>query len=1596
MIRARYKDVSINAKLFRQSHITKGSELTSQDLENWLGNAFNDNLLLFLHKIRAVHEFLPELIQYLDKKMIHNLCDDVWSNEESDEELWAASLKTGITSINLDIFLKACSFKSLELALVAAAIRSQCTSSSQEEFPEPGTLAEAALISALSHRNQWNNDDLGMQTLIFDRIIMALKSSSFLFHNYDSLGVFLVHSNSLEFADKTLHMIEGMSSFSNVRGVQEKTLKTYEHAWNVLSKKDPEYSRRLNESRTYLTFKKSWKSKIKYGLLYVIHSRIRSIEDDCSESIKELSIGLIESLASNFLASLGSNLYSVLLKSMKAETWINEFLPLLINIFPNPDSVSIEYVKNLWIPSIVKILPLECANFLYSRLSQGESSPASISVQLCILKTQRMNGFLSDLNENIFDRLNEVKDHFDSHVRISCFSVICQKLNKGSPPSKKEFELFLSIIRDNLNIDSSSFRQKLVSHFTVMLLRVRDFCISSLKKNSLEEIIKYFMEGINNLEKYLVKHVYPSGNYQITITSLCLLEVLSQVFYESKGDIIKTSGVKSSEPLLIYVQKEYGFLNFHYQEKNRQILLRSLLHYMEDVRKIAKKILFRFPEPSNTERGLILKNAERLSNSPKISECESASDYYEILNAWRGDTANNKFFDAFLIKYNSLMDKFSCNGDYNVLQVVKEESSMHGILLALRKYSFIYEQEKITNLCLVRLVEALERSVQTMLRIMNPDNEEENPSFEKMGVSIQSYLEDEDEIPIEISGDHQLLLSCAWLNIKECALLSGFIVKSCHLVTHPEESEIFTLSQDLVDRCCKIVMTILRCCRHKGIMEGTNLAVEDIATRLLSEKSPWKEIPMNILEKVLKEIVFQSSSTTRRSAGIPMLLQGLVSSEAKLRPSHALHILKSLVNNSSISSGISPFLEKLFICCVNNFSSDSWGIRNASLQLFGALQPRLIGQKKLRDDDSEHNMPTQLSREALFDNQVLMPLLTLLSKLNNGEKDPYVLSKPYKKGLYSTFVFSCYQYKKTCYTLYEKISTDLENDFLELYILALQSNSANFLHSMSYLLEYLMELHPSSLIGKVFIQTFHLYPCFEIRSLLSKYIVKDFDIPWEEVSRIFIIYNSFTHYLIELSDINCLKKYGFLELDFSSEKYEESILEFMGAIEKNRTLIVTDSSLQKICIEYFKSDVKELRRMSSRVFSTLLPLKDVFKVLKSLLSHIKDVEDEILKETYLWTICNLALRLEYFEKDSFQRDLIKIFPYLSNPRNRLLMFSDENFLRYHPGYFSYAGSKEINQESLSLQEFDTICFSDEEKKCMLTQIHKLIQNSNFFLNMYSESNDTLLRVLSVMDSKIVSDLLHDLNSSNIKESNSEKVKNEGLIMQSMLCVKFLNANQNHKVLKYLADICQEVYFYSRGRISESYRWNSAKIACNFAAYILQLDLISQNNLFHSIWDLLSDDKKDFPPIHIAQFIKGVSRLLSIQGIFSISQCEIDLFNFSDVKQYLFESEDGLNVFLDRVDNYLIIRDEISNLENHDTVTLRKLDLKMIQSHSQMIHKCITFIQESPCHYKPFSKLWSNKLYPVIMKLVCVLSVIDDLTPDLQALYNILKGIVISS
>jgi hypothetical protein len=50
-----------------------------------------------------------------------------------------------------------------------------------------------------------------------------------------------------------------------------------------------------------------------------------------------------------------------------------------------------------------------------------------------------------------------------------------------------------------------------------------------------------------------------------------------------------------------------------------------------------------------------------------------------------------------------------------------------------------------------------------------------------------------------------------------------------------------------------------------------------------------------------------------------------------------------------------PYMQRFVSCCLASFRSDTWSLRNAGLQLFGALALRILGQKKVREDSLGYN-----------------------------------------------------------------------------------------------------------------------------------------------------------------------------------------------------------------------------------------------------------------------------------------------------------------------------------------------------------------------------------------------------------------------------------------------------------------------------------------------------------------------------------------------------------------------------------------------------------------------------------------------------------------
>lgn len=59
-----------------------------------------------------------------------------------------------------------------------------------------------------------------------------------------------------------------------------------------------------------------------------------------------------------------------------------------------------------------------------------------------------------------------------------------------------------------------------------------------------------------------------------------------------------------------------------------------------------------------------------------------------------------------------------------------------------------------------------------------------------------------------------------------------------------------------------------------------------------------------------------------------------------------IHYLSVLVKDSSITQDILPHLNDIVSLCLEKIESPEWNVRNAALQLFGSLVPKLVGQRQ--------------------------------------------------------------------------------------------------------------------------------------------------------------------------------------------------------------------------------------------------------------------------------------------------------------------------------------------------------------------------------------------------------------------------------------------------------------------------------------------------------------------------------------------------------------------------------------------------------------------------------------------------------------------------
>ncbi|XP_014234665.1 uncharacterized protein LOC106657583 [Trichogramma pretiosum] len=274
--------------------------------------------------------------------------------------------------------------------------------------------------------------------------------------------------------------------------------------------------------------------------------------------------------------------------------------------------------------------------------------------------------------------------------------------------------------------------------------------------------------------------------------------------------------------------------------------------------------------------------------------------------------------------------------------------------------------------------------------------------------------DDESETEYEITP--RMLLLCSWRSIKDTSLFFGHLISEADI--DDEEDDECLLSQDQASRMAENLFQLVRETKHRGAFEVCSVAFEKACKRfwqLPASHEQLSQMPKKWLQSVMLDILELSLvdddreklCATRRSAGVPFMIQAILTSEirkgrdekdllfhdvmklllkiilignrvglddkksiARGEPlfadcslerldepfadagqirTHALFILRALYKHAKLGDLVKDYVELGFFAAFNSYTADNWGEQNAATILFSALMSRAFGVQLTKD-----------------------------------------------------------------------------------------------------------------------------------------------------------------------------------------------------------------------------------------------------------------------------------------------------------------------------------------------------------------------------------------------------------------------------------------------------------------------------------------------------------------------------------------------------------------------------------------------------------------------------------------------------------------------
>ncbi|CAH0727014.1 unnamed protein product, partial [Brenthis ino] len=700
--------------------------------------------------------------------------------------------------------------------------------------------------------------------------------------------------------------------------------------------------------------------------------------------------GLIYSLNKPGLVSAGTDMYNSILKKISLESiWITLFLSKVIQILDGSSFKAIENFTNYWCLNTLKKFPSLMHVFI-NKLKETDNSQNKQLSTLCIMKQGTKLGLIErtwnilEIDDTLILRSLQ---NCNTSIRMLAFEIFCISQGKYLL-TDLEYEQILSFLYNNVNSDCTVLRISMINSLTSFLNKLHACYLNTIQANNIQDIrnLQIFCQ---KLQEFVLESLEFNGNYQRKITTIKIIHVILKCFNENS----KKKQVQEKNKSLLQCLKENGYWILN--AKNTVFKLISLLKDpANDVHQGVFHFLTEYYSEELSDKMMInhlIQEGLKCIGSKFFYEVSCGHNIFQlIINILMNNNIDcqfKKIEDIFELAYKEITLEY--NSKRNIVQSIEDGKQLHSFLSLLcmvfttsirKSYELKVRKEKIT--ILLSIVE----NISNQFVIDNATHT--SSDFSKINVMVESLIESsgcahstEDET--KISGLHQIVLNSLWLNVKASCELASILIQN------------YKNDPDICKKCLNIITHVLETSRHKGAIEaaGCTLGQGIHFLTSLADELDVSKLPFSLLEEKLNDLFFETSkmsSVTRRGAGLSIMVHRIVSNDIKkgkplfhyfmktllnkcnkledcpktdrnvdtdvekdLPKAIYIHFLTRIVTDSSLASECMYYSAELAALAFDNLTNSHWQIRNAALQLYGALIPKLIGQKKASGTDDE-------------------------------------------------------------------------------------------------------------------------------------------------------------------------------------------------------------------------------------------------------------------------------------------------------------------------------------------------------------------------------------------------------------------------------------------------------------------------------------------------------------------------------------------------------------------------------------------------------------------------------------------------------------------